>query len=179
MISFEYSDSPFFEAHKHFCDELVASLASQNAILTGECTSYGYRVTAQFNRGPLNYDILFIKAQFTQDGIIIPKHSNVYAGTQFRVSGLPTNYKIKLGRSRLKRLFTQKEFKSVLPVPYYLFTNHPSPSNLIGSLIPFLTKNEVDTIRIKGGKALLRIHRPVSNPMPVIEAMESVIREIG
>lgn len=179
MINFEFNDSPFFAANRKYCENIAAALEPLGAEVTGECNSYGYRVEAKWNRGGLAYKILFLKTQTTQDGVIIPKNANEYAGTELRVSGIPITYKISIGKGWLKRLLTPKKHRKILPDSLYLFSNHPSDRVVHGNLIPFVLEQDVSKFHLKNGEAMIKIHKPVREPLPIIENIEKVIRAIS
>ena len=149
MIQYETKDSPFFITNKIYCNSIEQKLKTLNLDCIGFCNSYGYDIEANFHRNDLEYFIKLKKYQNTQGNIVLPTNSTEYAGCEIIIKGINEIFSFKLGRSQLIRFLTSKEFKKILPSPYFLITNIPSNHDSIEFCIQKILSYKISKIKIK------------------------------
>lgn len=168
MIKYETNDSQFFLANKKYCEAIQNSLRTINVEGTGFCNSYGYEIDATINKDNLVYKFHFEKHQTVQNGIIIPRDSNEYAGVKLSILGLNKNSRFKLGKSKFRRLFTSTKFRGIFPSPYFLKSSFTSIDMFDNDLLKMISKYSVLEIKLRNGELICKINLQSVDPVELI-----------
>lgn len=174
MINYQTNSSPFFESNKKYCEAIETQLKSFNYEYSGFCSSFGYEIDTAFYRKGFAYKLKFIKHQTTRRGIV-PIDARDFAGLELEITGLDPDLNLAFGKSSLKRLFILKEYKALVPSPYYFTINRKSNESAYTNLVNLLLENKVDTFKLKKGNAFIEIYSAKENVFEMIEELEKGI----
>ncbi len=175
MINYETNNSPFFEANKKYCEAIENQLKSFNYEYAGFCNSYGYEIESTFIRNSFSFHLKFIKHQTTRNGVVVPVDAADFAGIELEIKGLNPTTKISFGKNKLKRLFSSKDLMQHIPTPYYFSTNLTTNKQSCIQLSKLLLKNNIDSLKINRGKAILKIISASTASFKFINELEIAI----
>lgn len=178
MIEFENNDSPFFIANKEYCITIEKSLKSINASYSGFCNSYGYEINSTVDTDNLTFKLKFQKFQTIQNGIIIPRDSNEYAGINLSITGLNKNNKFTLGKSSFRRLFVSKKIKETFPSPYFLKSSFNSTNNVDKDIVGIISNYSVLEMKLRNGILNCKINSPKADPLNLISDIKSLTNKL-
>lgn len=124
MIQFDADHSPTFIANKNYIEAIERELKKFNSDCTGFCGRDGYSIEARVTKNQLNYVLQFRKKVEENQSLSENFDSS---STTVSVAGLNRNLSIQLGKSKIRRLFSSKNCRDLIPSPFYLHC-HPQPS---------------------------------------------------
>jgi hypothetical protein len=171
MISYEPANSPFYTANKKYCEGIEHKLSVLKPNITGYCNSYGYELDVAFERNNLHYSLRFHKHQTTRNGVIIPLNADDKADTEITITGLNKIHKLEIGKSIIRRLFTIKELKQILPSPYFI-SGKTVPDNLLPE---FIAKNKISDFKLNKGKLKISLQKALAEPENFIQQTEDFL----
>lgn len=172
MIHFETTNSPFFLAHKTYCEVIESQLKTVHIDCSGWCNSYGYAIETAFKRNNLSYTIKFHKHQSTQNGVIIPVDATEYAGIEVMVTGLNKKFRVTIGKSSLRRLFISTEFKDKIPFPYFIQFNYSADPYFINNLVKKILDDNISKFKLSNGTLVCKLHTAATDPLGLIADIE-------
>jgi hypothetical protein len=177
MIQYETSTSPFFVANKNYCETIENKLKTLNVEFSGFCNSFGYHIETTFQKNNLTYNLKFHKHQSTQNGVIIPIDALEYAGTEVNVTGLNKKFRVTIGKSSLRRLFTSKLFKNKIQKPYFIKFNYSQESDFLDNLTKKIIKDKISKFKLSNGTLICKIHKATVNPLELITDIEKMTKK--
>lgn len=178
MINYEYQNSSFFLANKEYCEKTEHDLQSFNITCSGFCNSFGYEIVSEFERSGLKYKLFFERHQTTQNGVVWPVSANDYAGLELNISGLGKSPDVKIGYSKLKRLFGNRLFNKLVPGAAYLITNSELKSSFIELLSRIMIENKAGSLKINKGRVVFKIHNSEFNLINLLDSFKNLTNEL-
>lgn len=182
MIHYEIENSPetknshFFIANKKYCEAIESKSKNINAEVTGWCNAFGYELETTILINKLSYNLKLHKNQSTQNGVILPVNALDYTGSEFSVAGLAKNFEVTIGKSGIKRLFTSKIFKEILPAPYFMKFNYSPDKKLLDDLKKQIPGMNVSHFNLSDGTLNCKILAEIKDPAHLISEFEKVIK---
>ena len=176
MIQYETNSSQFFVHNKIYCETITDQLKTLNADCTGYCNSFGFDIEASWKRSTLSYTLKIIKAQTTENGVIIPMNSNDYVSTEVSVKGVNTKPEIVISRSAFKRFFISNLYKKLLPAPYYINMNFSPERDFIDTLVMKIKTLNITKFKMNNGIVICKLNIAPEQPLALIEDLEFIIK---
>lgn len=174
MIEYETNPSSFFTENKDYVESIVQQLEHFAATYSGYCNAYGYDVEATFRKNLFIYQLRFIRAQSTQNGVYIPRNSLTHLETKFKVTGLLQAPHFSLGKSNLRRLFMPQRFFNKIPKPFFLKMAVSDDAALTDRLIELILHFEPGRLRRTDEKLIGRLHIPLTDVHGFVKILEFI-----
>ncbi len=174
MIEYEINPSSFFTENKDYVESIIQQLDDLGATYSGYCNAYGYDVEASFTKNSLDFQLQFIRAQSTQNGVYIPRNSLTHLETKFKVTGLYTGPHFSLGKSYLRRWLMPQRFLSKIPKPFFLKIAVSDDDALADRLIQLILNFEPGRLKRTNEKIVGRLHIPLTDVHGFVKLLESI-----
>ena len=172
MINFETSNSPFFIENKSYVEDIQSQLEDYSPKYSGFCNAYGYDIDIKLIRTVYPATIKLYKHQSTQAGSLKPIYSVDFYKTEIGLSKIYKNDIIKIGKSKLHRIFTSSLNKQFLPSPFYITT---SKEGISEEVIDFIKQYQVENLLLENQKLKVTIPTKVKD-FAILETLESLIK---
>jgi hypothetical protein len=174
MIEYEPPHSSFLVANRNYCEKIVRQMQSLDADCNGYCNGFGYEFESTFSRTNLTYNIKFIKYQTTQR--IGDAHE--YGGIEMLVSDINPRVNFRIGKSLIRRLFSPRNIRSLLPKPYYIEIEDANNTDFAHILASIVLRNKISLLQLKNGTLSIKIHMPNDNISGLVYDIENLISQI-
>lgn len=168
MIKYEQENSPFFDAHKKYCEAMEQQL---RAAWSGYCNSFGYKIEASIEKGKTAYHLLLEKHQTTQNGIVVPVDANEYAGAVLTITGLKKEYSISISDSAVTLHFTGDKYSAYFPKPFSASFSYSPSAETLEQIANGMKQFSIASFRLKNGKLTCKIHSAIADPAALIDTM--------
>ncbi|MBU4539053.1 MAG: hypothetical protein L6264_04285 [Weeksellaceae bacterium] len=172
MINFEISNSPFFLENKTYVEDILAQIEDYNPRYSGFCNAYGYDIEIKLIRSVYLTTLKLHKHQSTQAGSLKPINSVNFYKTEIELSKIYKNDTIKIGKSKLQRIFTGSLNKPLLPSPFYIKT---SKERIPEEVIDFIKQYQVENFLLENQKLKVILPTKVKE-LAILGTLEGIIK---
>ncbi|CAN5308578.1 hypothetical protein BH09BAC5_BH09BAC5_15410 [soil metagenome] len=175
MIQYETARSPFFEANKNFCEDLIAKLKVFDAEFSGFCNSFGYDIETSFAKNGLSYKLKFHKHQSTQNGVVVPINAIDCSDSQILVSGFNQQVKLFSGKSKWRRLFCNEKIKKQLPLSWYVNCSFSPKESFMNAYSAVIIDNQIECFDLKHGTLTIKMNHANPSPEKLLSDLEAIL----
>ncbi len=171
MINYEIEDSPFFEENKNYLESFMNNCSDYNPESSGNCNSFGFDVEIKFSKNQEQYVLNLKKKQSTQNGILIPVNAGNNFENKIGVINFPSDKKVTVSKSSLKRFLMSNKLKDRFPAPYFV---ELSEENIADDLSALITKFDIDELEITNRKLKLKTFKKIEN----LDVIDEIVKTL-